>query len=437
MFRMLLDAAMARLVVTGAVTLHHADGTISRHAGAPGPEAAFRIADAAATRRLALNPELAFGELWMEARIEPVGCGIGDLVEVLVLNQWQGGQHPLETVRALFRQATRRLRQLNPARQARANVAHHYDLDGRLYSLFLDADRQYSCAYFPTGTETLEQAQALKKRHIAAKLRLDRAPGAAPLEVLDIGCGWGGMALYLARDWGCRVTGITLSEEQLAEARRRAAAAGLAGRVRFELMDYRAWDRPVDRIVSVGMFEHVGIANYDTFFRQIRAALKPDGVALVHAIGRMAGPYHTNPWLAKYIFPGGYSPALSEVIPAIEKAGLWITDIEILRLHYALTIAEWRRRFAANRDAIRALHDERLCRMFEFYLAGAEATFRHGDHMNWQVQLTRDKAALPLARDWMMAAERAAPCSRTRRDRSPLSTAVHREMGEAEDGRAG
>lgn len=405
MFRKLLDAAMQRLVVTGAITIHHADGTITRHAGAPGPEAAFRITDAAATRRLVLNPALAFGELWMEGRIEPVGCGIGEVVELLVLNQWQGGQHPAEDVLALFRQATRLLRQLNPASRARMNVAHHYDLDGRLYRLFLDADRQYSCAYFPTGTETLEEAQALKKRHIAAKLRLDRPD----LDVLDIGCGWGGMALHLAQDWGCRVTGITLSEEQLAEARRRAEAAGLAVRVRFELMDYRAWTRPVDRIVSVGMFEHVGIANYATFFRQIRAALKPDGVALVHAIGRMSGPFHTNPWLAKYIFPGGYSPALSEVVPAIEKAGLWITDIEILRLHYALTLAAWRRRFAANRDAIRALHDERLCRMFEFYLAGCEATFRHGDHMNWQVQLTRDKTVLPLARDWMAEAERAVP----------------------------
>lgn len=402
MFRKLLDAALDRLVVQGSLTVRHADGSVRRFGGTPGPEAAFRIADAAATRRLVLNPALAFGELYMEGRIEPEGCTIGEVVEVLVLNQWQGGRHPIEDVLALGRQATRRLRQFNPVRRAKRNVAHHYDLDGRLYALFLDADRQYSCAFFPTGTETLEEAQALKKRHIAAKLRLDR-PG---LEVLDIGCGWGGMALHLAHDWGCRVTGITLSEEQLAEARRRAAEAGLAERVRFELMDYRAWSRPLDRVVSVGMFEHVGIVNYATFFRAVRDALKPDGVALVHAIGRASGPCNTNPWLAKYIFPGGYSPALSEVVPAIEKSGLWITDIEILRLHYALTIAEWRRRFAARRDAIRALHDERFCRMFEFYLAGCEFTFRHGDHMNWQVQLTRDKAALPLTRDWMAAAER-------------------------------
>jgi cyclopropane-fatty-acyl-phospholipid synthase len=409
MFRKLLDGALDRLVVQGRLTVHHPDGTARRHGGAPGPEAAFRLRDAAATRRLVLNPALAFGELYMDGAIEPVGCTIGDVVELLVINQWQGGQHPVEHVLAAFRQLRRRLDQLNPAPRAKANVAHHYDLNGRLYSLFLDRDRQYSCAYFPTGAETLEEAQALKKRHIAAKLKLDRPRGAEPLEVLDIGCGWGGMALHLAQDWGCRVTGITLSEEQLAEARRRAAAAGLADRVRFELMDYRDWDRPVDRIVSIGMFEHVGIVNYATFFRALRDALKPDGVALVHAIGRASGPGSTNPWLAKYIFPGGYSPALSEVVPAVEKAGLWITDLEVLRMHYALTIAEWRRRFAANRDAIASLYDERFCRMFEFYLAGCEATFRHGDHMNWQVQLTRERMALPLARDWMQQAEQAAP----------------------------
>ena len=405
MFQKLLHAALDRLIVQGRLTVHHADGSTCRYGGPPGPEATIRLLDAGATRRLVLNPALAFGELYMDGRIAPEGCGIGDAVELLVLNQYRGGHHPVEDLMGLARLARRRLDQLNPAKRARQNVAHHYDLNGRLYSLFLDRDRQYSCAYFPTGRETLDEAQALKKRHIAAKLNLNRPD----LEVLDIGCGWGGMALTLARDWGARVTGITLSEEQLAEARRRAQEAGLSDRVRFELLDYRAWDRPVDRVVSVGMFEHVGINNFVTFFRVVRNALKPDGVALVHAIGRMEGPGSTNPWLAKYIFPGGYSPAVSEVIPAVEKAGLWVTDLEILRMHYALTLAEWRRRFAANRDAIAALYDERFCRMFEFYLAGCEMTFRHGDHMNWQIQLTRDKSALPLTCDWMAEAEHAAP----------------------------
>jgi cyclopropane-fatty-acyl-phospholipid synthase len=402
MFQGVLDAALARLIVHGRLAVRFPDGTTRLFAGTPGPEAAMRLADDGAVRRLVLNPALAFGELYMEGRLQPEGCGIGDLVEVMVLNQWQGGSHPVDVALGWMRHARRKLDQLNPAARSRRNVAHHYDLDRRLFSLFLDRDIQYSCAYYPRGDETLEEAQAAKKRHIAAKLRLDRPD----LEVLEIGCGWGGMAMTLARDWGARVTGITLSEEQLAVARQRAAEAGLSDRCRFELMDYRAWNRPMDRVLSVAMFEAVGLPHFRRFFEVVRDAMKPEGVAVVHAIGRMSGPCNTNPWLAKYIFPGGYSPALSEVLPAIERSGLWLTDLEVLRLHYAITIAEWRRRFAANRDAIQALYDERFCRMFEFYLAGCEFTFRHGDHMNWQVQLTRDRHALPLTRDWIADAER-------------------------------
>ncbi|MFN7000233.1 MAG: class I SAM-dependent methyltransferase, partial [Elioraea tepidiphila] len=334
--------------------------------------------------------------------VEPLGCSLFELMDLLTLNVMEGGGHPGDRILFAWRMLKRRLDQLNPAPRARRNVAHHYDLNGRLYALFLDRDRQYSCAYFPTGQETLEEAQAAKKRHIAAKLRLDR-PG---LEVLDIGSGWGGMALTLARDYGARVTGITLSTEQLEVARARAAEAGMADRVRFELMDYRAWARPVDRIVSVGMFEHVGLAHYRTFFDVVRRSLREDGVALIHAIGRSDGPGATNPWLAKYIFPGGYSPALSEVLPAVEKSGLWVTDIEILRLHYAETIRHWRSRFAGNRDAIASLYDERFCRMFEFYLVGCELAFRRMGHMNWQMQLARRVDALPLTRDYMVEAER-------------------------------
>ncbi|HEV7264732.1 MAG TPA: cyclopropane-fatty-acyl-phospholipid synthase family protein [Falsiroseomonas sp.] len=409
MFQRLLHAALERLIVLGSLTVRYPDGTRRSYGREPGPEAAFAIRQPAALRRLVLNPALAFGELYMDGIVEPEGCGIADVLRLLVLNNYRGGRHPAEVLLARWRRARRRIAQRNAIARARRNVAHHYDLNGRLYSLFLDRDRQYSCAYFPSGTETLEEAQALKKLHIAAKLRLNRPNGTEPLEVLDIGSGWGGMAITLARDFGARVTGITLSQEQLGESRRRAAEAGVADRVSFEPMDYRAWDRPVDRIVSVGMFEHVGIGNYATFFRKVRDALKPDGVALIHAIGMMDGPASINPWMAKYIFPGAYCPALSEILPAIERAGLWVTDLEILRLHYALTLAEWRRRFAANRDTIQSLHDERFCRMFEFYLAGCEMAFRVGDHMNWQVQLTRDKAALPLTRDWMNEAERAAP----------------------------
>jgi cyclopropane-fatty-acyl-phospholipid synthase len=404
MFESLLHAALIRFTAHGRLRVRYPDGRVETYAGQPGPEAGFRLRDAATVRRLVLNPSLAFGELYMDGAIEPEGCDIGQLTEVLVLNQYQGGLMPGERIMGWARQALRKLHQLNPAPRARRNVAHHYDLDHRLFRRFLDPEMQYSCAYYATGNETLEQAQAAKQRHIAAKLRLDR-PG---LEVVEIGCGWGGMAVHLAKVWGARVTGLTLSEEQLAVARERAAAEGLSDRLRFELMDYRAWDRPVDRVLSVAMFEAVGLPHFRAFFEVVRNAMKPDGVAVVHAIGRMSGPGNTNPWLTKYIFPGGYSPALSEVVPAVEKAGLWITDIEILRMHYAHTIAEWRRRFAAEREAIKAMYDERFCRMFEFYLAGCEFTFRHGDHMNWQLQMTRDRHALPLTRDWIHAFERRA-----------------------------
>jgi cyclopropane-fatty-acyl-phospholipid synthase len=398
---MLLHLALRRLIRHGTLTVRYPDGTERRYGTGGEPAAAMSIRTARALRGMTFNPALALGEGYMDGEIAPEGCSLFALLDLLVMNLEAGGTHPGERVMELWRMARRRLDQLNPARRARRNVAHHYDLNGRLYALFLDRDMQYSCAYFRTGRESLEEAQASKKRHIAAKLLLDR-PG---LEVLDIGCGWGGMAITLARDHGARVTGITLSEEQLAAARRRAAEAGLSERVRFELMDYRAWTRPVDRIVSVGMFEHVGIDHYRRFFTTVRAALKEDGVALIHAIGRSDGPGATNPWLAKYIFPGGYSPALSEVLPAVEKARLFVTDIEILRLHYARTLAEWRARFAGNRDAIASLYDERFCRMFEFYLAGCELAFRRGGHMVWQMQLARRQDAVPLTRDYIAAAE--------------------------------
>ncbi|PHK95907.1 SAM-dependent methyltransferase [Pseudoroseomonas rhizosphaerae] len=407
------DRILSRMVRCGTLTVRYPDGRVRLYRGpdrSPDSSSGTRAAPAAgihirswrALRRLMLNPALGFGEAYMDGEIAPLNCSLYELTDLLALNM-MARAYPAERLMENLRWLRRHIDQLNPAGRARRNVAHHYDLNGRLYALFLDRDRQYSCAYFPTGQETLEEAQLAKKRHIAAKLMLDR-PG---LEVLDIGCGWGGMALHLAREHGARVTGITLSAEQLEVARARAAEAGLADRVRFELMDYRDWTRPVDRIVSVGMFEHVGIGHYRRFFRTLRGALREDGVALVHAIGRSDGPGSTNPWIARYIFPGGYAPALSEVLPAVEKAGLWVTDIEILRLHYAQTLAHWRRRFAANRDAIQSLYDERFCRMFEFYLTGSELAFRRLGHMNWQLQLTRSVDTLPLTRDYM--AEAGAP----------------------------
>jgi cyclopropane-fatty-acyl-phospholipid synthase len=299
--------------------------------------------------------------------------------------------------------AVRRLHQYNPVRRARRNVAHHYDLSDQLYELFLDRDRQYSCAYFRSREDDLDTAQENKKRHIATKLLL--RPGQ---KVLDIGSGWGGLALYLAAECGVDVTGLTLSEEQHKVAQRRAAAAGLADRVRFHLRDYRQEPGRYDRLVSVGMFEHVGVNQYPTFFRKVGELLAPDGVALLHSIGRMDGPGTTNPWLRKYIFPGGYSPALSEVVPGAEGARLWITDIEVLRLHYAETLRAWRARFQQNRERIRALYDERFCCMWEMYLVGAELAFRRDGHLVFQMQLAKQVDTVPLTRDYMIDRERRA-----------------------------
>ncbi len=402
--RAVLDRVLRRFIVLGRLTIRWPDGRQTTYSGAPGPEARIELKNERTVRRIALNPALALGEAYMDGGLVPVDCGIYDVIDLMLSNRAaEGSQQELMNLHEFVGTLLRWTAQFNPANRAQRNVAHHYDLNGRLYSLFLDRDRQYSCAYFPTGNETLEEAQAAKKRHIAAKLLLDR-PG---LEVLDIGSGWGGMALTLARDHGARVTGITLSHEQLAESQARAAAEGLADRVSFELQDYRSVQRRFDRIVSVGMFEHVGVVHYREFFDVVERCLAPNGVALLHAIGNQTGPCRTNPWVAKYIFPGGYCPALSEVLPAIEKAGLVTTDIEILRLHYAETLRHWRRRFAANRDTIAALYDEQFCRMFEFYLSGSELTFRREGQMVFQIQLARDQAAVPLTRDYVFEAEQA------------------------------
>jgi len=399
----LMNRILAGAVKSGRFTVIWPDGEATSYGDGAGLAATVEIRDAKTLRRLILNPALAVGEAYMDEGLMPLNCTIHDVLSLLIHNTartWH--EVPVLFWNDVLQRALQPFRRRNNAARSRRNVAHHYDLNGRLYSLFLDRDRQYSCAYFPRGDEGLEEAQSAKKRHIASKLLLDRPD----LEVLDIGCGWGGMALTLARDYGARVTGITLSEEQLHEARARAAAEGLQDRVSFELMDYRAMDRQFDRIVSVGMFEHVGTANYPVFFETVNRCLKPDGVALLHSIGRFGGAAITNPWISKYIFPGGYSPALSEVLGPIEKSGLVTTDIEILRLHYAKTLAHWRRRFAANRDAIAALYDERFCRMFEFYLSGSELSFRMDDHMNFQIQLARANDTVPLARDYMFEAER-------------------------------
>ncbi|HMK68717.1 MAG TPA: cyclopropane-fatty-acyl-phospholipid synthase family protein, partial [Stellaceae bacterium] len=368
---MLASILFRHLVRKGKLTVIDARGRSHEFSGAPGPEFTVRLGEPNLHWKLFLNPRLYFGEAFMDGTLTTERASIYDVLHFLAVNMETASGDWLSPLYNGFGRGVRRLQQHNPIHRAHRNVAHHYDLSETLYDLFLDVDRQYSCAYFSQPGLTIEEAQANKKRHIASKLLL--RPGQ---RVLDIGCGWGGLALYLARECGVEVTGLTLSVEQLKVAERRAKEAGLSERVHFELCDYRAHRGCYDRIVSVGMFEHVGVPHYPDYFAKFRDLLEPNGVALLHSIGRMDGPASTNSWLRKYIFPGGYSPALSEVVPVVERTKLWITDIEILRLHYAETLRAWRQRFNANRERIRALYDERFCRMWEFYLAGSETSFR-------------------------------------------------------------
>ena len=392
---------LSGVIRTGRLTIIDAGGNRHVLEGGPGPSATIRLSDPSLHWKLVLRPRLYVPEAYMDGTLTIEEGSLYDFLELLVSNDTA---HPNELMRLgrAAAQLVRRMYQLNPVWRARRNVAHHYDLSDQLYELFLDRDRQYSCAYFRAPEDDLDSAQENKKRHIGAKLLL--RPGQ---KVLDIGSGWGGLALYLAGQCDVDVTGLTLSEEQLKVAQRRAAAAGLADRVRFRLRDYREETGTYDRIVSVGMFEHVGLNHYPAFFAKLKALLAPDGVELLHSIGRMDGPGMTNPWLRKYIFPGGYSPALSEVVPVVERARLWIADIEILRLHYAQTLRQWRRRFEQNRDRIRALYDERFCRMWETYLVGSELAFRHAGHLVFQMQLAKSIDAVPLTRDYMFDWERA------------------------------
>ncbi|HEX3666286.1 MAG TPA: cyclopropane-fatty-acyl-phospholipid synthase family protein [Rhizomicrobium sp.] len=397
----MLDRLFEPIVKRGTLKLVTADG--HRHNfGIGPPEILMRLHDRRAWYELAFNPELKLGELYTEGRLTVENGDIADLLDLLMTNLALAQPGALLRLFRRWRLMTRRWAQHNHSSRSRRNVAHHYDLSGSLYDLFLDRDRQYSCAYFSEPGETLEEAQIGKKRHIAAKLHLDRPD----LSVLDIGSGWGGLALDLAGDCGAKVLGVTLSEEQLGISRTRAQTANLAERCRFELVDYRALSGTFDRVVSVGMFEHVGVPYYPTFFGKVRSLLKDDGVALLHYIGRSDGPGVTNPWVAKYIFPGGYTPALSEVIPVIEQAGLIVTDVEVLRLHYAETLKEWRRRFKAQWNAAVELYDERFCRMWEFYLAGAEMGFRREGLVVFQIQIAKQIDTLPITRDYMFESER-------------------------------
>jgi cyclopropane-fatty-acyl-phospholipid synthase len=395
----MFHAMLSRFVQVGRLTVEQEGGSRASYGDGSGPPVTVRFAKGWALR-IALNPDLALGEAYMNGAMT---IEEGDLWDLCALIGRNFGQYrdPPKLLMALLAKIGWLTQQWNDRSAARRNVAHHYDLSYDLYRRFLDEDMQYSCAYFAQPDMTLEEAQFAKKTHIAAKLRIE--PGQ---RVLDIGCGWGGMGLELAGRYGAQIHGVTLSKEQLAVAKQRAQGAGLESRAQFSLTDYRDVEGPFDRIVSVGMFEHVGAPNFRTYFQQVARLLTDDGVALIHTIGRRTGPGLTQPWIAKYIFPGGYIPALSEMAAAIEDAGLWITDVEVQRLHYAETLKAWRKRFMAQRDDIAALYDERFCRMWEFYLALSELGFRYGVNNVFQVQVTKRVDAAPIVRDYMVDGER-------------------------------
>lgn len=405
-----LDRMMKAFVKTGELTIIDVDGrrhvfagkTMTGADGEPVKPVTIRLHDKALYRNLVLNPELYAGEAYMDGTVTMEdGSTIRDFLTLFSANRYSLADIPLQKFFYGLKMLTRRLQQSNRKGEAQKNVAHHYDLGNDFYKLFLDENMLYSCAYFRDPDDTLEQAQRNKLRLLAAKL--DLKPGQ---RVIDIGCGWGDLALYLAQLEEVEVLGVTLSEEQQALATERAEKAGLSNRVRFELKDYRDVEEDFDRVVSVGMFEHVGVHHYDEFFGKVNALMPDDGIALIHSIGHMSPPGTASPWYRKYIFPGAYSPALSEVFEVIERNHLWCTDLEFLRLHYAMTLRHWCNRFEANRDKVVAMYDERFARMWEFYLISAEMMFRTGSQLVFHMQLSRKRDAAPITRDYVTDKQR-------------------------------
>jgi len=396
----LLHGMMRTIVRSGTLVVHLWDGRKMRFGDGTGTPVEITFHDSGVLGRVLRNPELHLPEAYVDGRMSIRDDDLHGFLSLAIRNLTAGNQTIWQRVLARLRSAMRAARQHNPVGRAQQNVAHHYDLSAALYDLFLDADKQYSCGYYRSPGDTLELAQAQKKAHIAAKLLLQ-----PDMRVLDIGCGWGGMAITLAQNYGARVLGVTLSSEQHKIATERVAAAGLADRVEIRLADYRSVTERFDRIVSVGMFEHVGVPHYREFFAHLHDKLTEDGVALVHTIGRMQPPGFTSPWIDKYIFPGGYVPAMSEAMTAIEKQDLWATDVEVWRLHYAETLKDWQTRFTANRDKAVQLYDERFFRMWRFYLAAAELTFRLNRQCVFQFQLARSQTAVPLTREYLYPPE--------------------------------
>jgi cyclopropane-fatty-acyl-phospholipid synthase len=398
-----LSSMLKPFVKRGKLTVIDAEGQRHVFGGVePGPNATMQLSDPTLYRRLFFNPELHAGEAYMDGRMTFPGSSLREFLTLFSVNRISLGNQPMQKVLRSISKGLKRFQQANPIGKAQQNVAHHYDLGNAFYELFLDAGMFYSCAYFRNEADTLEQAQRNKCRLIASKLVL--RPG---LRVLDIGCGWGGLAIYLAKIADVHVTGVTLSKEQHALAIERVKTAGVADRVTIELKDYRHLTQRFDRIVSVGMFEHVGVGHYGEFFAKVNDLIVDDGVMLLHSIGHMSPPGTASPWLRKYIFPGAYSPALSEVFPAVENNSLWVTDCEFLRVHYATTLKHWHQRFEANRAKIAEMYDERFCRMWEFYLISAEMMFRTGSQEVFQMQIARRRDAAPIVRDYITDVQRA------------------------------
>ena len=398
----MIERLVGQVIRKGRLVLLLPNG--ERHEFGPGGDRSLtvRLTDRKTAFAIARNPRLGLGEAYMDGRLVIEDGDILDLMELVTgANRWEEGGAGRKAIRKGKSPFKRLFRARNEARRARQNVAHHYDIGNDLYRLFLDDDLQYSCAYFTDPGNSLQQAQLDKKAHIAAKLALE--PGQ---HVLDIGCGWGGTALYLNRVAGVRVTGVTLSEEQLKIARERAQAAGVSDQVDFQLVDYRHVAGQFDRIVSIGMFEHVGAAHYDEFFSTCRDLLKPDGVMLLHTIGKFGKASAPDPFTDKYIFPGYHLPSLSQMSAASEKARLITTDVETLRLHYGYTLRHWLQRTRKAKEQIVALYDERFFRMWEFYLAGGVVAFESGTMCNYQLQYARDRRALPITRDYMIETEK-------------------------------
>lgn len=395
----ILQALFSKTIRVGNLRIIDVHGGLHDFGDNTGSRVCVHFKKISAYWKLLLNPDLFLGEIFMDGELTIEEGTIADFLEIILENltvdngsaatRWMQLLNTLDL-------CTKRLLQINTPSRAQANVGYHYDLSPNLYELFLDSERQYSCAYFESDSETLEDAQMKKMQHIVSKLLVN-----PDHHVLDIGCGWGGLARFIARKTGARVTGITLSKEQLSYAKTKTCEEGLSDLVKFELCDYRDLDGVYDRVVSVGMFEHVGVNHYRTFFQTIRRLIGEQGVALLHTIGRSTGPSTTNPWIRKYIFPGGYIPALSEVIPHVEKSGLILTDLEVFRLHYAKTLREWRNRFMHHRAQAQAIYDERFCRMWEFYLACSEASFKYFGNIVFQIQLAKHQEAVPLTRNYL------------------------------------